>query len=331
MPIATEPTGEYDWARNTVNNGPIGGPNKVEPPTQYKDEGFYWDQKSPYEVFNGWAHNVQLWFDYMTTVFTEYDGNFTSFQSQIDTINNVTIPSISETTSESFLIGKGTTNQNLKYFRAANDLDETGSYIGLKYDGGSWGWVAKNDTADTEYSLDPSTYGFQDQAGVETIADQRIALDTGVQYILLQDQKVAGTDGGNTSASTWQTRDLNTEVTDTGGDCTLSSNQFTLAEGEYELEASVPAFSTGGTKSRLVEDPGGADNIIAVSNNLGLFNNEGRMGYTFIYAYLDVPPGGQTFEIQMKSQLATTNGMGRQNFLAETEIYTSVKIKKLRA
>jgi len=51
----------------------------------------------------------------------------------------------------------------------------------------------------------------------------------GAPHFVLEDQKASGTAGQTiASASTWTTRDLNTEVTDPGGIVTLSSNEFTV-------------------------------------------------------------------------------------------------------
>ena len=62
-----------------------------------------------------------------------------------------------------------------------------------------------------------------------------------VPYIKLSDVKSAGTAGGTFTSGSWQTRTLNTEDSDTGGNCSLSSNQFTLDAGTYEINARASA------------------------------------------------------------------------------------------
>ena len=61
MSLTTEPTGATDWASQDVPNGPSGNNNKIEPPAQFKNEGFAYKQKPPREVWNGWSYNVHAW------------------------------------------------------------------------------------------------------------------------------------------------------------------------------------------------------------------------------------------------------------------------------
>ncbi|TXH56826.1 MAG: hypothetical protein E6Q97_05700 [Desulfurellales bacterium] len=62
-------------------------------------------------------------------------------------------------------------------------------------------------------------------------------------YIRVEDQKAKGTNGGASSATTWHTRTLNTEVQDTGGYASVAANQVTLAAGTYDIRASAPAVA----------------------------------------------------------------------------------------
>lgn len=63
-------------------------------------------------------------------------------------------------------------------------------------------------------------------------------------YILIVDQKAQGTYGG-TSAAGVQTRDLNTELVDTGNRATVASNQITLVPGTYRYRVQCPAAVGG--------------------------------------------------------------------------------------
>ena len=109
------------------------------------------------------------------------------------------------------------------------------------------------DTIDgaTTYALS-SQYAFvfivSDGTNWQTIVKSSSA--TTNAFLHLQDQKTSGTEGGNFTSGAWNTRTLNTEVTDTIGS-TLSSNQFTLPAGTYYIEASAPAYSVGRHLSRL--------------------------------------------------------------------------------
>lgn len=70
-------------------------------------------------------------------------------------------------------------------------------------------------------------------------------------YILIQDQKATGTDGGTFTSGAWRTRTLNTEVADTGNNATLSANQITLQPGTYRCRISAPGFEIDEHKLRL--------------------------------------------------------------------------------
>lgn len=61
--------------------------------------------------------------------------------------------------------------------------------------------------------------------------------------IILEEQQTSGTNGGTFTSGADRTRVLNTEVRDVRGECTLSTNQFTLSSGTYYIEADAPAYS----------------------------------------------------------------------------------------
>lgn len=95
-------------------------------------------------------------------------------------------------------------------------------------------------------SLSPGeTLQYTDGEGFRKIAN------TSTGYILLQDQQAQNTQGGTFTSGSWVTRVLNTEVFDTGGNCSLSSNMFTLDAGTYEIYASAPALYTNSHQVRL--------------------------------------------------------------------------------
>jgi len=70
-------------------------------------------------------------------------------------------------------------------------------------------------------------------------------------YVLVREEQASGTAGGGSTAATWQTRVLNTEVSDASNIATLASNQVTLPAGTYRFSASAPAFAANSHKVRL--------------------------------------------------------------------------------
>ncbi len=80
-------------------------------------------------------------------------------------------------------------------------------------------------------------------------------------YAIIVDQKSSGTDAGSSSGGSWNTRDLNTELADSDGIVSISSNQFTLQAGSYFLEASAPAYQPSRHKLKLYQTSGTAADI----------------------------------------------------------------------
>lgn len=87
----------------------------------------------------------------------------------------------------------------------------------------------------------------------QTIITPAVPGSTGLfdAYALLQDQKAQNTDGGTFTSGAWQTRTLNTEVSDSQGFVALASNQFTVAAGSYVIRATAPAWEVSQNQTRL--------------------------------------------------------------------------------
>jgi hypothetical protein len=143
-------------------------------------------------------------------------------------------------------------------------------------------------------------------------------------YICIQDQKAANTDGGTATTGSWATRDLNTEVVDTGNHATVASNQISLLAGTYRFKATVPGFATNEFKSRLrnITD---SSTLLVGSNSYGAAASfasalsviEGRFTIS----------GTKTLEIQYRcGATQATNGLGVKANYGEVEVYTSVEL-----
>ena len=77
-------------------------------------------------------------------------------------------------------------------------------------------------------------------------------LDVGFKsYAVIVDGKVNNTDGGTFTFGAWRTRDLNHELTDEDNIVSISSNQFTLAAGNYLILATAPAIQVGTHQARI--------------------------------------------------------------------------------
>jgi outer membrane murein-binding lipoprotein Lpp len=70
-------------------------------------------------------------------------------------------------------------------------------------------------------------------------------------YVLLLDVSGSGVAGGGFTAGAWRTRNLNTEVSDSGNICSLSGHRITLSGGIYRCDISCPALKVGTHIARL--------------------------------------------------------------------------------
>lgn len=166
------------------------------------------------------------------------------------------------------------------------------------------------------------------QTRVQSVQDRDLtlaALDDVAPHIILQDQKASATDGGGATAGSWEYRDLNTEVRDLNGNCSVSNNQFTLDAGTYFIRWSCPHYATNQSKSKLRNATDGAD--VALSTSMYALSSGGNVR-TDGHAVFTIA-ASKTFEIQQYvASTYATNGKGVSTNNG-TEIYTTVELWKI--
>lgn len=149
-------------------------------------------------------------------------------------------------------------------------------------------------------------------------------------YIIIEDQKPSGTNGGNSVANTWETRDLNTIVSNTAGYANLSSNQITLQPGTYSCYIRVPAARVDLFKSRLYNVTDGS--LILEGSNGRAVNSSGEQSDSFVVGVFSLSTT-KTLEVQQRGQTApVSNGFGIAvggSITVDHETYTQVTIQKL--
>lgn len=144
-------------------------------------------------------------------------------------------------------------------------------------------------------------------------------------YILIQDQKSSGTNGGTSTSGSWQTHDLNNELVDTGNHCSLSSNQITLQPGTYEFDAWAVFNKTDGHQLRIQNITSGVT-IALGGNNFGLSTL--AVISTAIVKGRTTISSAATFELQYRVGTGTaTNGLGAANSWG-TEVYAEALIRR---
>lgn len=145
-------------------------------------------------------------------------------------------------------------------------------------------------------------------------------------YVLLQDQKTQNTDGGTFTSGAWQTRTINTEVSDTGGVCSIASNQITLAAGTYEYEISAPGFLVNSHQAKLYNVTDAADVAFGTSEYSG--TGSFATSRSVIKGRMTIS-ASKVFEIRHRcGSTKATNGFGEKSNVA-VEIYTIAEFRKV--
>ena len=143
----------------------------------------------------------------------------------------------------------------------------------------------------------------------------------------LRDEKTANTDGGGSSAGTYNVRAINTEKTTEITGASLATNVITLPAGTYDIIVTACAWDITHNKMGLWNKDNSSFVIIGQNQysrgtldhgNLALLH-----GQFIIAAETD-------FEIHHYTNAAvSTNGLGRKMNDGSVEIYTEIMIHKL--
>lgn len=145
------------------------------------------------------------------------------------------------------------------------------------------------------------------------------------QLLHVRDEKISGSHGGTFTSGAWQTRVLNTVVTNEITGASLASNQITLPAGTFYIEADAPALNVGGHKSRLFNITDTADVIIGTSEFTNVSTTpRSKVRGRFVLA------ASKVLELQHRSQTTqTTNGFGSASSFGVVEVYAEVRIWKV--
>jgi hypothetical protein len=182
-------------------------------------------------------------------------------------------------------------------------------------------------------SVDGETgYGLRDNNGVIEYKNNGGAwtdLSSGTtDYIILRDEKPNGTEGGDASVSDWAPRIINTETLDTGDNCVLLDNRFTLEPGTYDISAMASFYNTYSTNLRLRNITDDVTTIIGINTYAG----DGTSALLNGRFTID---SSKTFEIQfMVEHSRTIYGLGvsqgqRNSYFTENEVYLNAELHKL--
>lgn len=151
-------------------------------------------------------------------------------------------------------------------------------------------------------------------------------VDSKAQMLHIRDEKSSGTNGGTATAGLFQRRDLNSVETNTISGASLSSDQFTLPAGTYDIQASAPAYEAGGHQARLYNVTDASYTIIGGNE----VNGADRIGSTrALVAGRFTIASTKVFELRHRvSATQSSNGYGVALGFG-TEVYADVIIRKI--
>lgn len=155
----------------------------------------------------------------------------------------------------------------------------------------------------------------------------------GILVTYLKDIKAPNTGGGAAVTGSYLTRTLNTQEGDATF-CVLSSNQFTLIPGTYEIFARVPFGMNNGSDAQLtkVRLRNVTDSATTLPGDSGRFGDGDvsliASGFLMIMGIFTIT-SSKTFEIQYQCSAAGATGLGIPSNFTENEVYTQVRLMKL--
>lgn len=146
-------------------------------------------------------------------------------------------------------------------------------------------------------------------------------------FLILQDQKASGTNGGTFTSGAWRTRDLNTIVFNSiGSGFGLAANQITLPIGTYLINASAPADEVDFHKTRLQNITNGTTVVLGTSE---ICSSADFTQTRSILVGAFTTTVSNVFEIQHRCLTTrATFGLGRPGSF-DTEVYTVANIWKI--
>lgn len=176
--------------------------------------------------------------------------------------------------------------------------------------------TAPDSTADFLLSYDTSA------STVKKIKPQTI-VPVGALVAIIEDQKAQNTTGGNSTTGSDLTRVLNTLVYNRGSVVTLSSNQFTLPAGDWDIEWSAPGYDAQRHQTLLYNFTDTAEVARGTGEQCDTVSTQTRsVGSSRVSI-----AGSKAFEIRHRFGTGVSNGLGLLNNFG-TEVYTRVIIRK---
>ncbi len=180
-----------------------------------------------------------------------------------------------------------------------------------------------------------ATGGGSQGLGVES-NDGRVEKYSSVQIRLIvddfdllhvRDEKTANTEGGASSAATFNIRTINTVKTNEISGASLTSNVITLPAGTYEVNVTSCAWDV--TKNRLGFWDKDNSLFVVIGQNQYSRGTVNHGNLALLYGQFIIPVETD-FELHHYTQSAvSTNGLGRKMNDGSVEVYVDIFIRKL--
>ena len=160
----------------------------------------------------------------------------------------------------------------------------------------------------------------------DAVTSDKMTGSTFVSYALLADRYAANAgDRGTFTSGDWRTRSINTEVVDTDNIVSLSSNQFTLQAGTYQIKFGACAYKVNRHITRLRQISPLA--TIAAGSSQYSWSSGADLSWSRGFARLTISQA-TAYEIQHYCQTTySNNGFGFQ-MTYSTSDYVQVEIYK---
>lgn len=178
-------------------------------------------------------------------------------------------------------------------------------------------WDSDTDPGDLDDALDQLA---------ERVDDLEIAGSLYTAYAILRDEKATTTDGGATSATTWNARDVNTEVVDADNIVTISSNQFTPIAGDFEIHVIATIYSAQRNRLRLYNVTGTASVKEGESCFAASASNSGTLAHLSAKFTAN---GTHAYRIDHYTEAANAAGKGASTDDGSNEVYMTIVLRKL--
>jgi hypothetical protein len=147
-------------------------------------------------------------------------------------------------------------------------------------------------------------------------------------YVKISDTTSAGVDPGTFTSGSWQTTPLTTKDFDTGSNCTLASNHFTLTSGTYYVNWFFIGYHVNAFQSRIRNT---TDSTTVAAGSIQYSNGAEIDGAESIGSTVITTDGTKTYELQGQCEVTqTVDGYGFSRNFGENNIFSAVVMLKVQ-